>query len=171
MVGHRATLVARGELAEATHVGQEADQLEGLCRHGIGAGPQVGIVVEQMRQMVLQHAAAGAGGDDDIVVAAERIDDAACQVARGAAVAGVVGRLAAAGLCTRHLDLAAGFLQQTDSGETHGGAIQVNETGDEQRDAGLWVRHGGDLTSAAASRLLAPHVPRRPRPPMEVDCN
>jgi hypothetical protein len=110
-----------------------------------GVGARVGAVVEQVRQVRLQHAAAGAGGDDHVVVADEGLDDAAGQVARGGAVAAVVGGLAAAGLRAGEFDLAAGFLKQADGGEADGGAVEVHQAGDEQGDTGFWRGHGGML--------------------------
>ena len=115
MVSDIAAGVASGSLGEAADVGEEADQLVGFGRQGVGAGAQVGVIVERVRQVVLQHAAARAGGHDDVVVADGGLDDVAGQVARGGAVAAaVVGRLAAAGLRPGAFDLAAGFLKQAD---------------------------------------------------------
>jgi hypothetical protein len=97
----------------------------------VGAAARVRDVIEQMRQVVFQHAAARAGGDDDVVIASERLDDAAAKIARGAAVAAVLGRLAAASLRAWHRRLAAGLLQQGDGGEADRGAIQVHQAGNE----------------------------------------
>ena len=108
-----------------------------LRRERVGAGAQVGVVVEEMRHVGAQHAAAGARGHDHVIIAAERIEDAAREVARGGAVAGIIGRLAAAGLRARHLHLAAGLFQQADRGEAHGRAMEIDQAGDEQRDARL----------------------------------
>ena len=58
------------------------------------------------------------------------------EVSGGAAIAGIVRRLSAARL-HRHLDRAAGVLEELRRGETHGGAHQVDEAGDEEGDAGL----------------------------------
>ena len=96
-----------------THdIGQETDQLE--CPRGecIGTRPQIGIIIEQMRQVMLQHAAARTRRHHHVVIAAERIENASAKVARSGPITGIVGGLAAAGLRTRHFDLAAGLFQQ-----------------------------------------------------------
>ena len=51
-------------------------------------------------------------------------------------VTAVEGRLAAAGLRIRHLDTAPGVAQQLERCEADTGAHRVDETGDEQPDAG-----------------------------------
>ena len=58
---------------------------------------------------------------------------------RVGAIALVVGRLAAAGLAARHLDPAAGLLQELDRGEADRRPEQVDQAGDEQGDVGLSV--------------------------------
>src|SRR3546814_11868800 len=70
----------------------------------------------------------------DVVVAFEGLDDPPRDGARILGVAGIVGRLAAAGLRPRHLDIAAGILQQLDGGEADLRPEQVDQAGDEQRD-------------------------------------
>ena len=105
-----------------------------------------------MRHVDAQHAAAGARGHDDVVIAAERVEDAAREVARGRAVAGIIGRLPAAGLRPRHLHLAARLLQQADRGEAHGRAVEIDEAGDEERDARL----GGDMAATKPGSAFAP---------------
>jgi hypothetical protein len=76
-------------------------------------------------------------------------DRLARKLLRGGFVAGVVGRLAAAGLRRRHIHLAAGVGQKLDRGKADRGTEQVDEAGDEQADARaafdrLWgrSRHG-----------------------------
>ena len=53
---------------------------------------------------------------------------------RIAPVAGIVGRLAAAGLRLRHLDDAAGILQQLQRREADARPKEVDEAGDEEPD-------------------------------------
>ena len=120
VIGDGAARVPRGQPFDAHDVGQEADQLVSPRSHRIGARPQIWIVIEQMRQVVLQHAAARPGRHHDIIIATERIQDALGQIARGSAIAGIVRRLPAAGLRARHLDLAAGLFQQSDCREADG---------------------------------------------------
>ena len=102
---------------------------------------RLGVAVEQLRHMGAQHPGTRARGGHDIVVAGKGVEQAAHQVLGGLAVAGVEGRLAAAGLGARHLDPAAGVLEQPDRGKAYRRSEQVDQAGDEQGDAGL-VGHG-----------------------------
>ena len=82
-----------------------------------------------------EHAAAGARGGDHCVVAFEGLDDLGGDCPGRGAVAGIVGRLAAADLQGRDLDRAAGLLKELYGGETDRGPEQVDQAGDEERDA------------------------------------
>ena len=93
------------------------------------------IVLQQLGVVQLQHAGAGARRRHHVVVGLEGGDRLARQLLRGRLVAGVVGRLAAAGLRRRHVDIAAGVGQQLDRRKADRGAEQVDEAGDEQTDA------------------------------------
>ena len=71
-------------------------------------------------------------------------DGLAREVRRVAVVAAVQRRLAAAGLGLRHLDPAAGLLQQLEGGKADPGAHGIDEAGHEKADAGAGgVRKGG----------------------------
>ena len=50
-------------------------------------------------------------------------------------VAGIIGRLTAAGLGARHLDRAAGLFEQLDRSEADAGPEQIDQTRHQQRDA------------------------------------
>jgi hypothetical protein len=110
-----------------THdIHQEADQLERLFGQRIGAGAQVGIIVEQVWQVVPQHAAAGTRRYNDIVVTAKRIEDAFGKIACRGAISRVVGGLPAAGLSARYLNLASCQFQQADRCEANGRAMKID---------------------------------------------
>ena len=94
--------------------------------------------------MRADHARTGTARRHHIVVGLEGGDDLGCDGAGVGAIAGVVGGLAAAGLRARHLDRAAGLLQQLDGGEAHRRPEQIDETGDEQADADRRLAHGGN---------------------------
>jgi hypothetical protein len=64
-------------------------------------------------------------------------------------VARIVGRLAAAGLGARHLDRAAGALQQRDRGKADARPKQIDETSNQQRHAGRFGHRLGSPISAA----------------------
>ena len=89
-----------------------------------------------MRQVVLQHATTGTRRHDDVIVAAKRVENPRGKVARRGAVAGIVGGLTAAGLRAWYFDLTSGLFQQPDRREADRRSMQVDQTGDEQRDAG-----------------------------------
>ncbi len=140
VIGDRAVIV--GDHAHHAHdVDQERDQLVGPFRQMLGAGMHRRLVLEEARIVFADHPGAGARGRDQIVEALEQRDGAARDVLRVGAVAAVIGGLAAAGLRHRHLDRAAGALQQGHRGEADGGTEQIDQAGDEQADARLHLRH------------------------------
>ena len=85
--------------------------------------------------MGAQHAGAGAAGRHHMVEAFEQIDHLAGDGLGRLAIAGIIGGLAAAGLQRRRLHQAAGLLQELGGGQTHAGAEEVDEAGDEESDA------------------------------------
>ena len=85
--------------------------------------------------MRLDHAAAGARRRDQVVAVLEFGDDLRRERLRVGAVAGVVGRLAAARLRRRHEDLRAAGFEQLDRREADRRPHQVDEAGDEEADA------------------------------------
>ena len=119
----------------------------GFGREAFSTGLRVGVVIEEMRHMRTEHAAAGARGDDDVVISLECIEELAGDRRGCGAVAGIIGGLPAAGLATRHLDIAAGGFEQLDGSKAHARPVEIHEAGDEQGDAGAWggLFHGCDL--------------------------
>ena len=140
---------ARLDRLDAAHVGEEADQLEGARGQVAGRGAVGRRFVEQRRIVLLQHAGAGAGRRHDVVVAGEGGDRLARDQDRIGAVALIVGRLAAAGLA-RHLDPAAGALQELDRGKADRGPEQIDQAGDEQGDVRL--AHDRDARGVGTGR-------------------
>ena len=128
-------VVARRDLGDAQHVDQERHQLVAAAGQVLGPRLHRRIVVEQAGIVMAQHAAARARGRDHGVVAFEGLDDLGRDRPRRGAVAGIVGRLAAADLQGRDLDRAAGVLEELYGGETDRGPEQVDQAGDEERDA------------------------------------
>ena len=127
---------AGDDAADAAHVGQKADEFMALRGERNGALRHVGVAREQFRIMFRQHAAAGAGRRDDVVATGECIDILRGDRLRSGAVAGIVRRLPATRL--RGDDhLAAAVLDQPHGGEADARAKQIDETGDEQADAGF----------------------------------
>ena len=98
---------------DAHDVRQETHQFECSLCECIGTRSQIWIVIEQVWQVMLQHAAAGTRRHHDVVIATECIEDAFAEVARRAPITGIIGGLTAAGLRTRHFDPAASLLQQS----------------------------------------------------------
>jgi hypothetical protein len=81
------------------------------------------------------HAGAGAGRRHHVVESFERRHDLARDRQRALLVAGIVARLAAAGLRLRHMDrVVAAALDQRDGGEPHHRPIKIDQAGDEQTD-------------------------------------
>ena len=60
VIGDRAADIPRLQAFDAHDIGEEADQLESSFGERVGARAQIGVVIEQVRQVMLQHAAARA---------------------------------------------------------------------------------------------------------------
>ena len=60
VIGDRAGDMPRLQAFDTHDIGEEADQFESSFRKSVGARAQVGVVVEQVRQVMLQHASARA---------------------------------------------------------------------------------------------------------------
>ena len=132
------------------HVGEEADQLVGTsgelaCPLAVG-----GTSGKQLRVVLLEHARTRARRHHDVVVALERVDGLARQLHRIGAVALVVRRLTAAGLCARHGDRAAGVLEQLHRREADRWPEQIDQAGHEQRD----VRRFADGSVLGSLRII-----------------
>ena len=134
MIGHRA-LEARLDFFHLHHVGKEGgDQLEGAARQVIRRCTHLGIAGKERGIMLLQHAGAGARRRHHVIEAGEGGDYLARDGDCVLAVAGIIGRLAAAGLRRRHDHFAAGLLQQLHRGKADGRAEQIDQASDEQTD-------------------------------------
>ena len=134
VIGHRA---GEGgvDRRHAAHIDQKADQFEHLGGKRHRAILPSRVVGEQLGVVHLQHPGARAGRRHDVVVRLERRDHLTGDGSRVLAVAGVVGRLPAAGLRRRHLDAAARRLDQLHRGKADARPEQVDQAGDEQADA------------------------------------
>src|SRR5688572_28337129 len=135
VIGHRLR-ERRRHPVPLRHVAQELRQLIGLVGQRARTRGERRIARQQLWVMRLDHAAAGARRRHHIVEALERGNDLARDRERALLVAGIVARLAAAGLRLRH-DHGVGpaALDQRDRRETHGRPIEIDQAGDEQADA------------------------------------
>ncbi len=84
-----------------------------------------------------EHPGAGAGGGDHVVIRRKSFDGLKREVLGEFPVAGIIGRLAAAGL-RWHLDRASGVLEELDRRPTDRGAEKVDKTSDKEPDARLF---------------------------------
>ncbi len=143
VIGHAAAELP-GNLLEFRDVGEEFGQLVHAPGEPLDAGPQARRIREQLGVVRLDHPGAGAGRRDEVLAALELGQHFLGERARGGPVARVVAGLAAAGLSGRHVDLAAGRLEQLERRKADARTHQVDETGDEQADAHcvLLVRRG-----------------------------
>ncbi len=131
MIGDRPAGMLCPQAFDSHHIGKKTDELECPFRERISTRPQVGIVVEQVWQVVFQHTPARARRHHDVVVPAERVEDSLGEVACRGPVAEIVSGLTAAGLRTRQFDLAAGLLQQSNCREADRRTVQIDQAGDE----------------------------------------
>ena len=94
--------------ARDTHdICQETHEFECTLCECIGTRPQIGVVIEQVRQVMLQHPATGTRRHNHVVVATECVEDGFAKVTRRVPITGIIGWLTTAGLRTRQFDLAA----------------------------------------------------------------
>jgi hypothetical protein len=105
----------------------------GFGGEGVSARPPIGVAAEQFRIMQLEHPGAGTRRRHDKIDRRESLDYLFGDVARGRAVTGIEGRLAAAAL-RRHLDAAAGILKEFEGRKADRRPDQVHQAGDEQPD-------------------------------------
>ena len=113
---------------DAKHIDEEADQFVGLGGKGFRLGGHFRFSLEEVGIMGREHAAARAAGGDDIVAVGKSLDRLCGDRLGRLPVAGIVGRLATAGLA-RNDDLAACVFQQFDRGEANGWADDVDQAG------------------------------------------
>ena len=115
------------------------------------------IVVEQLRQMQAQHPGAGAGRRHDIVVARKLPRSGRGRWPRWRARSPELNAGWPQQVCrARHLDPAAGLLQQLDRRESHRGPEQVDQAGDEQGDARAFRHEGAGSTKEAWPGTVTP---------------
>ncbi len=124
------------EVADARHIDQERGQLVAARGQTCGAQLPLHVVIEQRHEMLLEHANARARWRYDVVIRGERVDNLTGDGGGVTPIAAVVGGLAATGLLLRHLDTAAGTLEQLHRGETHAGPKQIDQTRHEKTDSG-----------------------------------
>src|SRR6266851_8747651 len=91
------------------------------------------IIGEELRVMPADHPGARTRRRDDIVIPLERFEYLQGDRLRITAVAGIVRRLATAGLCAWHLDRATRFLEQLDGGKTDRRPEEIHQAGYKER--------------------------------------
>jgi hypothetical protein len=116
-------------VAHHHHVGEKRNQLVALVRKGLRPLFPGCVTRKQAGIVLLQHRGAGSRRRDDEIETFEGFDHLFRDFARVGPVAGVVGRLAAAGLSHRNMYLAAGVLQQLDAGKADGRPEKIDQAG------------------------------------------
>ena len=127
-------MVAGLDFGHAAHVVEEGDQFPAAFGEDHCFGLHGRIVLEQSRVMDPQHAGAGTRRRHHVIEAVEGLDGLGRQIPGRGPVAGIVGRLAAAGLGQGRFDPATGVFEQAHGGETDAGAEQIGQAGDKQAD-------------------------------------
>ena len=97
----------------------------------MGFGKQLGIVLEDLREMMGNHRSAGAGRHEDVLGAAKDIQKVPGDLARFVCVAGVEGGLAAAGLRFWEINLVAQPFQNLCDGDADLGKNLIDDAGNE----------------------------------------
>ncbi len=131
VIGH-GSVERRRDLLHPAHVDEERHEFVDLLRKCLGTATPLRPFFEEFRIVQLEHAPARARGGDDVVVALESRDHLFSDRARILAVSGIVGRLAAAGLRRRNLNVTPRRLDQLDGGKADARAKKVHEACDEQ---------------------------------------
>ncbi len=122
----------------AHHVGEERHEFVGAIGQVLGLGHHVGIVGEEFRIVPLDHAGAGTRGRHHVGVGCKCLDHLGRDRLGRGPVAGVVSRLAAAGL-DGNVHHTARILQELDGRETDRWPEEVDEAGHEKPDPDLDV--------------------------------
>ena len=147
MIG-RDAVIARGDVIAFHHVGEEGNELEGFGRQRVRNIGHNRIGGEEFGIVRLDHPAARAGRHHNVIEAFENIDDLACDRLGVVAIAGIKGRLPAAGLGGRNFDAATRLFQKLYRSEANGRAEEIDETRYEKRHArrvGHVSKHGQAL--------------------------
>ncbi len=131
--GH-ATVETRAEVADAEPVHEEVGELVGFRRERFRGG-FLRAVVEKLGVELFHHRAAGAGGGDDDLGIAKGGELRGGDGAGLVPVAGIEGRLAAAGLGLGVVDLVAEALEDFDHGHADLRVERIDEAGNEKGDA------------------------------------
>src|ERR1035441_7739277 len=87
-----------------------------------------GLLVEELGEVMRDHGGAGAGGDHDEWRGFERIEEVARHRAGFGPISRVEGRLAAAGLALREIDLEAEAFENISHGEADLGEKLIDDT-------------------------------------------
>jgi hypothetical protein len=98
--------------------------------------------VEEVEVVLTDHGGAGGRGGDDVGGGLEDVEHAEGEGSGVVVAAGVVHRLAAAGLGGGEVDVVAEGFEDEDDGLTGAGVELVGETGDEEGDGGRGGGHG-----------------------------
>ena len=109
----------------------------------MGFGEELGIVLEDVGEMMRDHGCARARGHDDVLRIAENVEEVPGDGARFIRVAGVESGLAAAGLGFGEIDLIAEALKHLCDGDADLWEDLIDDAGHKQGDTGA---HSGSLT-------------------------
>src|SRR3984885_11404047 len=97
----------------------------------MGFGKELGIVLEDLREMMGNHRSAGAGRHQDVFGAAKDIQKVPGNLARFFPIAGVEGGLAAAGLRFWEINVVTQSLQNLRDGDADLGKNLIDDAGNE----------------------------------------
>ncbi len=126
---------SRADIFDARDFQQEARKLPDARLQRMDLGEELGIVLEDVREVMRDHRRAGARGT--MMYSESRKTSRKCRaiVARFVRIAGVERRLAAAGLGFGKVDLVAQALQHLRDGDADLGKNLIDDAGDKQGDA------------------------------------
>ena len=142
---------SRADIFDAGDFEKESRKFPDSRLKAMGLGEERGMVLEDVREVVRNHACAGAGGDDDVFGIAENVEEMAGDGARLVWVAGVESRLAAASLGLGKIDLVAQALEHFCDSDADLREDLIDDAGDEQGDAGA---HSGSLTCPESFNMV-----------------
>jgi hypothetical protein len=126
---------SRADIFYARDFEEESRKLPNSRLQAMDLGEELGIVFEDVREMMRDHGCARARGHDDVFRIVEDVEEMPGDGARFIRIAGVEGGLAAAGLGRGEIDLVAQAFQHLSDGDANLRENLIHDAGDKQRNA------------------------------------
>jgi 3-deoxy-D-manno-oct-2-ulosonic acid (Kdo) hydroxylase len=142
----------RAHIVDARNFQQESRKLPDSRLQRMNFGKDLGIVLEDVREVMRNHRRAGARRHDDVFGIAEDIQEVPRDGARFVRIAGIKRRLAATSLGRGKVNLVSQALQHLRDGDADLGKNLIDDAGDKQRNG---LAHWGEFNMPGELRIEA----------------